>query len=268
LNIIRTSTSEEILRVNTNVGGTLCEIETELADGFKFNKAVEIELGDLTVTNGDLIVESGNLRVDGTIECDTSLTVAGSSSLVISFNTFPTEDCVFTTTAATQYVFNKHVTTAEGLTALGGAILALGDIRSTTGDIETTAGDINANGDMMCSTLRPNLIQGAADNPGLSITQTSPLGSVSTIQLNRDIDVTSDGYCDISVDGNLTLHSEGAVSLGGPNASSVRIDGDLAFFGFTPTGQKTVSGDTEGNAALQSLLSALEQYNLINDTTT
>jgi hypothetical protein len=45
-------------------------------------------------------------------------------------------------------------------------------------------------------------------------------------------------------------------------------DGDLGFYGVTPIPQITVTGARGGNAALQSLLEALEDLGLINDTTT
>jgi hypothetical protein len=61
--------------------------------------------------------------------------------------------------------------------------------------------------------------------------------------------------------------------FGGPTTSNVhtRIQADttgLGFFGATPVAKPTVSGSRDGNAALASLITALEQLGLITDDTT
>ncbi len=62
---------------------------------------------------------------------------------------------------------------------------------------------------------------------------------------------------DLVLSGNVRIHKE------------LRVDGgSLGLFGATPVEKQTITGSRGGNAALASLLSALENYGLIIDSTT
>ena len=66
----------------------------------------------------------------------------------------------------------------------------------------------------------------------------------------------------------LGISLEYAGYLWANNGAPVKVDGNVGFYGTAPAAKPTVSGSRGGNAALDSLLTALAGLGLITNSTT
>jgi hypothetical protein len=157
------------------------------------------------------------------------------------------------------------LTHAEHHVALNDAVEALEAKVGVTGSAVTTSHDYKFS--RTCSV--DNAMTGALQN--VEVGGVASALQVSTTGVYVGGDLTTNGGVivggTLEVIGEFTLASGtiGYVSIGG----NFEVDGagNIGFFGAAPVGLPTVSGSTESNAALESLLTALADLGLIQNLT-
>lgn len=87
-------------------------------------------------------------------------------------------------------------------------------------------------------------------------------GTVGEISLTTSVAGASVGMSTASGTASISSGASGGVQIQGATG------GDLGFFGSSGTARPTITGSRGGNAGLASLLTALDNMNLIHDTTT
>lgn len=129
----------------------------------------------------------------------------------------------------------------------GGLLLTPGEPQFYPNPVTWWAGRVEVS--LTAPTDQPNIFIGSpaygTDYSGIRMWGVGPYGGVRRIETSAD---------ETQIFGSIVLSGSTSATLG--------------FFGDTGVAQQTVTGDIEGNAALESLLSVLSSHGLIVDSTT